>query len=115
MTIAQLTVGELHDMLDNHPQDFDAWQVVDVREPWELERASIRHERFRCSAIPMATIPLRQSELQRDKKLLIMCRTGGRSTQVANFLVQNGFEQVYNLQGGITAWSREIDPSIPTY
>lgn len=115
MTIAQLTVGELHDMLDNRPQDFDAWQVVDVREPWELERASIRHERFRCSAIPMATIPLRQSELQRDKKLLIMCRTGGRSTQVANFLLQNGFEQVYNLQGGITAWSREIDPSIPTY
>jgi rhodanese-related sulfurtransferase len=115
MTIAQFTVGELRDMLDNNPLELDAWQVVDVREPWELERASIRHERFCCTAIPMATIPLRQSELQRDKKLLIMCRTGGRSTQVANFLVQNGFEQVYNLQGGITAWSREIDPSVPTY
>ena len=115
MTIAQFTVGELRDMLDNNPQELDAWQVVDVREPWELERASIRHERFCCSAIPMATIPLRQSELQRDKKLLIMCRTGGRSMQVANFLVQNGFQQVYNLQGGITAWSREVDPSVPTY
>ena len=115
MTIAQFTVGELRDMLDNNPLELDAWQVVDVREPWELERASIRHERFCCTAIPMATIPLRQSELQRDKKLLIMCRTGGRSTQVANFLVQNGFQQVYNLQGGITAWSREVDPSVPTY
>ena len=115
MTIAQLTVGELSDMLDNHPEELGSWQVVDVREPWELERASIRHARFRSTAIPMATIPLRQAELERDKKLLIMCRTGGRSTQVANFLVQNGFERVYNLQGGITAWSREIDPSIPTY
>ncbi|WP_297911558.1 rhodanese-like domain-containing protein [Thiomonas sp.] len=115
MTIAQLTVGELSEMLDNHPEELGSWQVVDVREPWELERASIRHARFHSTAIPMATIPLRQGELERDKKLLIMCRTGGRSTQVANFLVQNGFEQVYNLQGGITAWSREIDPSIPTY
>ena len=44
-----------------------------------------------------------------------MCRSGGRSMQVANFLAQNGFTQVYNLQGGITAWSREIDPGVPTY
>ncbi len=113
--IAQFTVGELSDLLDNKPHELDAWQVVDVREPWELERASIRHQHFRCTAIPMASIPLRQSELQRDKKLLIMCRTGGRSSQVANFLLHNGFPQVFNLQGGITAWSREIDPSIPTY
>lgn len=115
MTIAQFTVGELSDMLDNHPQDLDSWQVVDVREPWELERANIRHARFHSTSIPMASIPLRQGELDRGKKLLIMCRTGGRSTQVGNFLLQNGFERVYNLQGGITAWSREVDPSVPTY
>ncbi len=114
MTIAQLTVAELRDLLDN-PQEFDSWHVVDVREAWELERASIRHACFRCAHMPKATVPLRLEELPRDKKLLIMCRTGGRSTEIAHHLLQRGFEQVYNLQGGITAWSREIDPSIPTY
>ena len=115
MTIAQLTVGELRDMLDNRPQEFDSWHVVDVREPWELERASIRHACFRCSAIPKGTVLDRLTELPRDKKLLIMCRTGGRSTEVASWLLQSGFDEVYNLQGGITAWSREVDPSVPTY
>ncbi len=63
----------------------------------------------------MATIPLRQQDVDKTKSILVVWRAGGRSTQVANFLVQNGFDRVYNLQGGITAWSREIDPSVPTY
>ncbi len=113
--IEQFTVADLADMLDNQPDQLDGWQIVDVREPWELERASIRHAAFRCSAIPMATVPLRSGEIARDKKILVMCRSGGRSMQVANFLAGSGYAQVYNLQGGITAWSREIDPGVPTY
>ena len=113
--IEQFTVAELADMLDNRADQLAQWQIVDVREPWELERASIRHPAFSCSAIPMATIPLRSAEIARDRKVLVMCRSGGRSMQVANFLAQSGYTQVYNLQGGITAWSREIDPGVPTY
>ena len=114
--IQQLSVSELHDLLDSKPEKFAAeWVVVDVREPWEVERAAIQHPQFRQTHIPMATIPLRHQELDKAKNVLVMCRTGGRSTQVANYLAQNGFPSVYNLQGGITAWSREIDPSVPTY
>ncbi len=113
--IEQFTVADLADILDNKPDQLDGWQIVDVREPWELERASIRHACFRCSAIPMATVPMRCGEIARDKKVLVMCRSGGRSMQVANFLSGNGYAQVYNLQGGITAWSREIDPDVPVY
>ena len=113
--IQNFTVSELNDLLDNKPAELAGWQVVDVREPWELERASIRHPNFQCSAIPMATIPLRLQDIDTTRNVLVMCRSGGRSMQVANFLAQNGVPKVYNLQGGITAWSREIDPSVPTY
>lgn len=113
--IQNMTVGELKDLLDNRPGDFAGWQVVDVREPWELERASIRHPNFVSTPIPMATIPLRLPEVDKSRHVLVMCRSGGRSMQVANFLAQNGYTDIHNLQGGITAWSREIDPSIPTY
>lgn len=113
--IQQMSVSELCDLLDNKPEQFSNWVVVDVREPWEVERASIKHQQFRHTHIPMATIPLRHQELDKTKNILVMCRTGGRSSQVANYLLQNGFTSVYNLQGGITAWSREVDPSVPTY
>ncbi|MDE2253214.1 MAG: sulfurtransferase [Betaproteobacteria bacterium] len=113
--IEQMTVGELRALLDEKHEQFASWQVVDVREPWEVERASIKHKHFRHTHIPMATIPLRLQDLDKSKHILVMCRTGGRSMQVANFLLQSGFSNVYNLQGGITAWSREVDPSVPTY
>jgi rhodanese-related sulfurtransferase len=112
--IQQFSVSELAGLLDA-PGALDAWQIVDVREPWELERASIRHPAFHSTPIPMATVPLRLNEIERAKNLLVMCRSGGRSMQVANFLAQQGFDKLYNLAGGITAWSREIDPSVPTY
>ena len=113
--IQQLSVSELSALLDEQPEQLANWQVIDVREPWELERASIKHPKFRHTHIPMATVPLRHQELDKAKNILVMCRTGGRSMQVANYLVQNGFPSIYNLQGGITAWSREIDQSVPTY
>jgi rhodanese-related sulfurtransferase len=54
-------------------------------------------------------------ELQRDQPIACLCHHGGRSAQVAHFLMQNGFTQIVNVQGGINAWSSEVDPSIPTY
>jgi rhodanese-related sulfurtransferase len=85
--------------------------LLDVREPAELELAAIPD----ALHIPMQQVPLRLSEIDRTKPLVVMCHSGGRSRRVAEFLVRSGFEQVFNLAGGIDAWSQEIDPQIPRY
>ena len=93
--------------------------VLDVREPWELQTASVKPAGFALVVIPMREIPARLAELQQahgsDQPIACLCHHGMRSLQVANFLVQSGFTQVVNLQGGIDAWSRQIDPSVATY
>jgi rhodanese-related sulfurtransferase len=65
--------------------------------------------------IPMREIPARLAELDRALPLVVMCHSGGRSRRVAEFLLGNGFAQVFNLKGGIDAWSTEIDPQVPRY
>ncbi len=89
--------------------------VLDVREPWELQTASVKADGFELIAMPMRSVPARHMELQRDQPIACLCHHGGRSAQVAHFLMQNGFTQIVNIQGGINAWSSEVDPSIPTY
>jgi rhodanese-related sulfurtransferase len=64
--------------------------------------------------IPMGEVADRLGELERGREVVVLCRSGRRSLQVANFLQQNGFQAV-NLAGGILAWSRELDATIPTY
>jgi rhodanese-related sulfurtransferase len=86
-------------------------QLLDVREPQELAMASITA----CIAIPMRQIPDRLAELDPDRPIVVMCHTGIRSRHVAAFLIANGYEQVFNLDGGIDAWSTDIDPNIPRY
>lgn len=85
--------------------------LLDVREPRELAIASIAG----ALHIPMAQIPARIAELDRDRRVVVMCHSGGRSQAVAGYLQHQGFEKVSNLVGGITRWSREVDPSIPLY
>jgi rhodanese-related sulfurtransferase len=85
--------------------------VVDVREKWELDTASIPE----VLHIPMAEIPSRIGELDASQEIVVMCRSGGRSMQVAQFLDRNGFRSVANLTGGILAWSRDVDPSVRAY
>lgn len=84
--------------------------LLDVREDWELGVASVPD----VVHIPMGQIADRLGELDRDREVVVLCRSGRRSLQVANFLQQNGFRAV-NLAGGILAWSRELDATIPTY
>ena len=84
--------------------------VLDVREPWEVEKASMAG----ITAIPMREIPARVGELPKEREIVSVCHHGGRSMQVAMFLEQQGY-QLYNLTGGMDAWSREIDPAIPRY
>jgi rhodanese-related sulfurtransferase len=55
------------------------------------------------------------AEIDEDKEVVAICHHGGRSMQVAMFLERQGFKSVHNLTGGIDAWSRTVDPSVPTY
>jgi rhodanese-related sulfurtransferase len=86
--------------------------LVDVREDWEVQLAPAPTDFIH---IPMGQIGDRIGELDASKETVVICRSGGRSMQVARFLEQRDFKDVANLSGGILAWSRELDPSIPTY
>lgn len=89
--------------------------VLDVREPWEVQLASVKAEGFDLVQMPMASLPARLDELPRDGHIACLCHHGGRSAQVAYFLKNQGFEHVVNIHGGIHAWSAEVDPSVPRY
>jgi adenylyltransferase/sulfurtransferase len=104
--IPQMTVKELKQKLDAG----DNVLVLDVREPYEYQIANIGGK-----LIPQNDVPQRLAEIDRDREVVVHCRTGGRSQRVAEFLKQSGYSNVANLAGGIHAWSDEIDPSIPKY
>lgn len=89
----------------------DDFLLLDVREPDELELASIAW----ATTIPMGEIPERSAELPADKPIYVLCHSGARSGRVTKFLNDNGFPQAANVAGGIRAWSAEIDPSVPDY
>ena len=86
--------------------------LLDVREDWETELAPVPTD---IVHIPMGQIGDRLGELDSQKETVVICRSGGRSLQVANFLAGRGFVSVSNLSGGILAWSRDLDPKIPQY
>jgi rhodanese-related sulfurtransferase len=86
-------------------------KVLDVREGWEVQLASIPG----VLHIPMKEVPARLAELDPNEEIVVMCKSGGRSMQVAQFLERNGFRSVANLTGGILAWSRDVDSSVPPY
>jgi rhodanese-related sulfurtransferase len=88
----------------------DALTLLDVREDWELGVASVPD----VVHIPMGQVADRLGELDRSRETVVLCRSGRRSLEVAKFLQQNGFKSV-NLAGGILAWSRDLDATIPTY
>lgn len=85
--------------------------LLDVREPWEFEKARIDGAQL----MPMREIPSRFEELDREKEVVAICHHGGRSQQVAMFLEKAGFTRINNLAGGVDAWSRTVDPTVPVY
>jgi rhodanese-related sulfurtransferase len=118
------------------PTAFDAWKaratreealaqpgalpvVLDVREPWEVQTATIQADGFALMAVPMRELPGRLAELKEnlgtDRPIACLCHHGMRSQQVAHFLEQSGFTEVVNIQGGIDAWSAQRDPAVPRY
>jgi sulfur-carrier protein adenylyltransferase/sulfurtransferase len=104
--VPEITVNELKQKLDNS-EDIN---VLDVREPHEYEVANIG-----VRLIPLGELPQRMAELEQDDILAIHCKTGARSARAVKLLKDAGFQNVYNVKGGITAWSEEIDPSVPKY
>ncbi|MEX1315620.1 MAG: rhodanese-like domain-containing protein [Synechococcaceae cyanobacterium] len=103
--------------LQERLQRGEAIQLVDVREDQELVWARLPH--------PVLHLPLSRSQewleglqqmLRRDRPIAVLCHAGVRSWQFGCWLLeQQGFEQVWNLQGGIDAWSVEVDPAVPRY
>jgi rhodanese-related sulfurtransferase len=86
--------------------------LLDVREDWETKLAPVPSRNVH---IPMGQIADRLNELDPNKPTVVICRSGGRSLEVARFLSAQGFGSVFNLGGGILAWSRDVDPQIPQY
>jgi len=84
--------------------------LLDVREGWELGIVSVPG----IVHIPMNEVPDRLGELDRSVETVVLCRSGRRSLEVARLLQQQGFRAA-NLSGGILAWSRDVDPGLPTY
>jgi rhodanese-related sulfurtransferase len=89
--------------------------VLDVREPWELQTASIQANGFELVGMPMASVPARLAELDASAAIACLCHHGGRSQQVALFLAHKGLTPVANIAGGIHAWATDVDTSIPRY
>lgn len=106
--IKQMSPQELKQKLD---QKSDKLLVVDVREPWEINVCALPG----ATSIPMRAIPARYPELPKDAEIVVVCHHGTRSQQVAYFLERAGFENINNLVGGMAAWARDVDPSMPTY
>ncbi len=98
-----ITVAELKALMDEG-KDF---QLIDVREPAEYESANLGGE-----LIPLQTIPQNVEKISKEKQVVMQCRSGQRSANAIMFLEQFGFENLYNLEGGIIAWAQEIDDSI---
>lgn len=85
--------------------------LLDVREAWELAISRLDD----AVHIPMGQVPDRLDEIPRDREVVVLCRSGGRSAQVCRFLQQQGYQRVWNLTGGILAWGEQVDPSLTPY
>ena len=85
--------------------------LVDVREPNEFAFAHIQGSLH----IPLRQLPERTQELDPEQDIVVLCHHGMRSQQACLFLEQYGFSNLYNLKGGIDAWSLNCDPTVPRY
>jgi len=96
--IKEIEVAELNGWLETGEQSL---RVIDVRQHAEIAAGTVP----KAEAMPMHTIPLRVNELNKDEKLVLVCRSGARSAQACAFLQQQGYDQVYNLRGGMMGWA----------
>lgn len=102
----EITVEELKAKMDGQ-EDF---QLIDVREEFEYETSNINGEH-----IPLAEIILEKDKISHEKPVVIHCRSGKRSAQAITLLEREGFDNLFNLQGGILAWRDTFDPDMQVY
>jgi len=104
--IPQITVKELKQRMDAGDDVF----LLDVREPYEYQIANLG-----AKLIPQNDVPKRLDEIDRQREIVVHCRSGQRSQRIAEYLAQQGYPKVKNLAGGILAWADEIDPKMQKY
>ncbi len=107
MSIIQLTAKELQEKLQSEQKVF----ILDVREKSEYDIARIDGS----SLIPLSLLPLKVDELDKNQDTVVLCHHGVRSMMACRYLEGAGFTRLYNLLGGINAWSLECDESVPQY
>lgn len=107
MSMPHIDVHALQDWMEKK-QEFT---LLDVREPHEREISVLPGDVH----ISMKQIGRRYRELDMTKPLVVYCRSGARSASVVEFLAEAGFEEIYNLEGGINHWAEELDPSMQIY
>ena len=105
--IPTMTVRELKQKLDNG----DKFMLLDVREQFEWDICHLD----RAKLVPLGQLPSRMSELDSAEEIVIHCKSGVRSGKAVRLLQEAGFGKLHNVEGGIMAWSDEIDPSVPKY
>jgi rhodanese-related sulfurtransferase len=107
--VPEITPVELSERLENG----DAPVLLDVREPFEVSIADLPdHGQLR---IPLGELPRRYPELDPGAEMVLYCRSGSRSARATRFLLANGYEKVYNLNGGVLRWRADVDPSLTAY
>ncbi|MBC6110265.1 rhodanese-like domain-containing protein [Pedobacter fastidiosus] len=103
----EISVQELKEKIDNK-EDF---QLIDVRETFEYEVSNLNGEN-----IPLGGILIEADKVAKDKPVIVQCRSGKRSAAAVMQLEQQyGFDNLYNLKGGILAWQEAFDPNMPVY
>jgi len=112
MTLPQLPVQALAAFVAEQPTPP---VLLDVREAWERQTARLDLPGTRALHMPMHTLPARLHELDRTQPILVLCHHGARSLQCVAFLQAQGYSAAVNIAGGIDAWSREVDASVPRY
>ncbi len=109
MSLPQMTVQELRVALT--AEEAQRPLLLDVREPWEWELTHIDGSQH----LPMGQIPTQFEDLDKSHPTVVICHHGVRSLQVVAFLQRLGFGNLHNLQGGIDAWARSVDPAVLVY
>jgi adenylyltransferase/sulfurtransferase len=97
--------------LSDRLQSGEKIRLIDVREPHELEISSLPGEEL----IPLGELAGRLSGLDSAEEMVVFCKTGNRSMRALELLTSAGFKRVKNLKGGINAWAREVDTTLPVY
>lgn len=111
ITMEKITAEEFKEKIDAGEEVF----LLDVREPFEQYQSSIDYEHSQLIPLGQLSDRLDELEADRDREIVCLCRSGGRSEKACKLLEEEGFSDVKNLEGGINEWARKIDTSLPVY